>query len=172
MRLEKVFSMTKSPLPSLPKTFYVASPLRALRPLILTCAATFGVFNVILPSDQHGALAVLIGIMAVALITATVFVFQSHLDISEREIVFSAPGYRVCSTWVDLTGCARRRIQTQRVEVLLTAQAEIRLSWWARGTKNRDFIPVSWFEKNHWRKGDLGRIIEHYAPHAFFRLLP
>ncbi len=162
--------MTEAPFPSLPRTFYVACPLRELRPLFLTCLITFILIALILPPHLRWGLIPLAGVMAVPLIAASVFVFHTHLDVSEDEIVFHAPGYRVRSAWANLLGCARRRVQTRRLEVLLLVRPGIEP--WTRGTQKQNYIPVSWFEKNHWRKGDLGRIIEHYAPHAFYRLLP
>lgn len=162
--------MTQSPWLALPQTFHVVSLRRALRPQIRVCIVTFAVCVLLLSPEQDWLLAVLAGIMVLSLVTAAVLIKRARIEVSACGIVFYGPGYRVRSTWENLIGCARRPLQMQRVDVLLLARSGLELGRWTRSTQNQDVIPVGWFDKN-WRKSEMGQIIEHYAPHAFYRLL-
>lgn len=114
----------------------------------------------------------------------------SRLDIREEGIRYTAPGICLASEWEGVAGYGTRVMGTQDVEVLMLKTPGMKLApvldaghkamplisilsiMIGRGPivdrtgMYADIIPLGLFDE-HWRVGEIGSLISHYAPKAF-----
>ncbi len=112
---------------------------------------------------------------------------QTSLELSDQGITCLGPGFCIHSSWDNLSGCAKRDLNRQAVDVLTLRQPGIEYNNSGGGVfallsfisgqpplseqlkTNEGIIPVGLFAKN-WRESELGALIQQHAPEAYATL--
>ncbi len=173
------------------QTFRVRDPLPLLRPAFFACLLAFGVVFFVSEPETRGIVSgVLGGVLLFSLALGYWLMTITRLEISPEGIVYHAIGYRVRSSWGNVTGTARRLQGALELDCLMLREPGMELSWWMRLSyqllplmnivallsghayqpnqldRYASVIPVEMFDRQ-WYSGEIGRLIQRYAPAAY-----
>jgi len=182
--------MTQSSTSGAVRTFRVASPLKRLIPLIITCVFTVGLIYVVSKPSERTFIPFLVAVLAFSVALAYWLMSRTRLVVSSDGIVNYSIGYNVRSTWGNIEGYGKRTLGSQTVECLILREPGIEVSRWmqigyalmpaaqvAAAAQGRvmipqglsgysNVIPVALYADD-WRSSELGVLIKRYAPQAF-----
>jgi hypothetical protein len=171
------------------RTFRVISPLRHLAPAFITCLVALGIVYFTLETDEKWIVGIVAGVMAVGLGLGLWLTTRTRLEITPQQIIYHGAGYRVRSSWDNITGCEMRVLGASDIECLILRKPGMEMSgWMSVGAKlmpaanvaavlsgrppdytsiqsYANLIPVGIFDTN-WRTGEIGALIAQYAPDA------
>ena len=186
--------MTQSSASGAVRTFRVASPLKRLTPLLITCVFTIGLIYVVSKPDERAFFPFLIVVLAFSVALAYWLMSRTRLVVSSDGIVNYSIGYNVRSSWGNIEGYGKRTLGSQTVECLILREPGIEVSRWmqigyalmpaaqvAAAAQGRympsgrlgsyaSVIPVALYADD-WRSSELGALIQRYAPQAFDNLV-
>lgn len=173
------------------RIFRVRDPLPMLRPAFFACLFAFAVVFLVSEPETRGIISLVLGgVLLFSLLVCYWLMTITRLEISPEGIVYHAIGYKVRSSWSNITGTARRLQGALELDCLILRQPGMELSWWMRlgyqilplvniislfsGQayqpnelyRYEGVIPVEVFDKN-WRSGEIGSLIKRYAPQAY-----
>jgi drug/metabolite transporter superfamily protein YnfA len=171
-------------------TFRVRSPLPLLIPAILACIAALVLVFLVMEEEDRWILLVLGSVMLFSLTVCLWLLTRTRLEISAQGITYYAIGYSVHSAWDNLTGWGRRVQGALELDCLLLREPGMEMAGWLRlgyrllpfmnaaslvgsGSYQPDYrslyhsvIPVGMFDRD-WRTGEIGRLVNHFAPQVF-----
>lgn len=176
-------------------TFRVRDPLPMLRPAFFACLFAFGVVFLVSEPETRGIVSLILGgVLVFSLVLCYWLLSITRLEISPDGIVYHAIGYKVRSSWGNITGTARRLQGAVDLDCLILREPGMELSWWMRLSyqilplmnvaalfsghayqpnelhRYEGVIPVEAFDK-HWYSGEIGSLIKRYAPQAYETML-
>jgi hypothetical protein len=179
------------------QTFRINNPLRLLTPLILTCVVTLGILLAATEPEDRWAVWIVGAVLLVSALIAAWLLTRTKLEISSDGVTFYGIGYKVASTWANVSGYGKRVMGTHDTESLILREPGIELARWMqigyklmpaaslvslldgdsrvfvpRSLSNyADVIPVGMFDKD-WREGEIGALVKRYAPQALDTPMP
>lgn len=173
------------------QTFRVRDPLPLLRPAFFACLFAFAVVFFVSEPETRGIVSLVLGgVLLFSLALGYWLLGITRLEISPEGVVYHAIGYRVRSSWSNVTGTARRPQGAVDLDCLILREPGMELSGWMRFTYQilpliniislfsgqayqpnnlylyEGVIPVEVFDK-HWYSGEIGSLIKRYAPQAY-----
>lgn len=172
------------------RTFRINSPLQQMGMAIAACVIALVIVFLTLPPGDTWIILLLAAVLLFSLGLAYGLLTRTRLTVSSDGITFYGIGYHVASTWNNLKGYGTRTLGAKSVESLILTQPGIEVSGWMKAayalmpvaeiasaaqgrvfipqglSRYQDVIPVSMFDKD-WRSGELGALIQQYAPQAF-----
>ena len=173
------------------QVFRVREVLPLLRPAFFACLLAFGVVFFVMEGEHRWTIsAILGGILLLSLALCYWLMTITRLEITPDEIIYQAIGYRVRSRWKKVEGYGTRLQGAVDLECLILREAGMELSWWMRLgyqilplmniaalfsghayipnqlSQYASVVPVGMFDK-HWRSGEIGALVQRYAPKAY-----
>jgi hypothetical protein len=174
------------------QTFRINDPLRLLTPLLLTCVFTLGILLVVSEPDTRWTVWIVGAVLLVSVAIAAWLMTRTKLEISSDGVTYYGIGYKVASTWANVSGYGKRVMGAQDIESLILREPGIEMARWMqigyklmpaaslvslldgdsrvfvpRSLSNyADAIPVGMFDKD-WQQGEIGALVKRYAPEAF-----
>jgi hypothetical protein len=168
------------------QTFRIPTPWRYVAQPLVIMAVTMAIVWIAAPDVAPMVLTLLGAAMLLGLGLGVFGTYRARLEVSETEIVYYGWGYSVGSRWDNLVGYARRPMSIYSVESLILnapgarfnpiLEAGLKVARWTRprggphgmglSEPDRVGIPVGMFDKD-WRSGEIGAIVQRYAPTAY-----
>ena len=172
------------------RTFRVLSTLRVMVPALVASVAALAVVFITLDAETYWIIGVIAAVLLVGLGLGAWLTTRARLEISPQQITYYAAGYLVRSSWNNITGWEKRVIGASEIDCLILREPGMEMGMWMRvGAKlmpaasiagalsgrpintnsledSAYLIPVGMFDRT-WRIGEIGRLIERYAPHVF-----